>query len=158
MIALSIAQSMIQAPHPGPGLGDVLPTVNAGLNSLSAVLLAIGYYAIRNRRIELHRNCMVAAFGVSVVFLVSYLTRVALTGTHRFPGSGIAKLVYLGILFSHMTLAAVTPVLAIRALYLARKQRFAEHRQIVRYAWPIWMYVSVTGVVVYLMLYHWPWH
>ncbi len=138
-------------------LGEILPTVNAGLNSLSAVLLGTGYYAIRNQHRELHRKCMVSAFAVSSVFLVCYLVRVALTGTHHFPGSGVAKFVYLGILISHMVLAAVTPVLAVRALYLAYHGRFPEHRRIVRYAWPIWMYVSVTGVVVYLMLYHWHW-
>jgi putative membrane protein len=137
-------------------LGEVLPTVNAGLNSLSAGLLLAGLFAIRHRLVDLHRKCMMTAFGVSMVFLVSYLVRVALTGTHRFPGSGAAKAVYLSILFSHMALAAVTPVLAIRALYLGWQRRFPEHKRLVRYAWPIWMYVSVTGVVVYLMLYHWP--
>jgi putative membrane protein len=139
-----------------PALGRALPTVNAGLNSLSALLLGLGYVAIRRRRIELHRRCMMSAFAVSVVFLVCYLVRVALTGTHRFPGAGVAKAAYLAILTSHMLLAAVTPVLAIRAIQLGRGGRFDEHRRIVRYAWPIWMYVSVTGVVVYLMLYHWP--
>ncbi|MFO0575068.1 MAG: DUF420 domain-containing protein [Polyangia bacterium] len=137
-------------------LGAVLPVVNASLNSFSALLLGAGFYFIKQRQIEAHRRCMMAAFYVSGLFLISYLVRFSLTGTHRFPGEGAAKLVYLGILFSHMTLAAVTPVLAIRAIYLARKKRIAEHRRLVRYAWPIWMYVSVTGVVVYAMLYHWP--
>jgi putative membrane protein len=137
-------------------IGRVLPSVNAGLNSLSAVLLALGRYAIYRRQVTLHRRLMTGAFSVSVLFLVCYLVRVALTGTHRFPGEGLAKIVYLAVLSSHMLLAAVTPVLAIRAIQLGLTGRFEQHRRIVRYAWPIWMYVSVTGVVVYLMLYHWP--
>lgn len=136
-------------------LGRALPAVNASLNSLSAVLLLAGFWFIKQRRRALHERCMTAALWVSALFLVCYLIRVALTGTHRFPGSGAAKLLYLFILSTHMALAAVTPVLALRAVFLARRQRFAEHRRLVRYAWPIWMYVSVTGVVVYLMLYHW---
>jgi len=79
-----------------------------------------------------------------------------LTGTHRFPARGLPSWPNLLILVSHMILAAVTPSLAIWAIWLARSSRFAEHRRVVRYAWPIWMYVSITGVVVYLMLYHWP--
>lgn len=138
-------------------LGLMLASVNAGLNSLSAVLLGLGYYFIRRRRIAAHRLCMLSAFVVSGVFLLCYLTRFALTGTHRFPGDGAAKLAYLTILLTHMMLAAVTPVLAIRAIWLATKGRIAEHKRLVRYAWPIWMYVSVTGVIVYAMLYHWPW-
>jgi putative membrane protein len=137
-------------------LGNVLPSVNASLNSLSAVLLGAGFYFIKQRRTEAHRRCMTSAFVVSALFLVCYLIRVALTGTHRFPGSGLAKLIYLTILFSHMVLAVVTPFLAIRAIWLATRGRFPEHRRLVRYAWPIWMYVSVTGVIVYAMLYHWP--
>jgi putative membrane protein len=137
-------------------LGNILPAVNATLNSTSAVLLGAGFYFIKQRRIDAHRRCMMTAFVVSGLFLVCYLTRFALTGTHRFPGSGLAKLVYLAILGSHMLLAAITPVLAIRAIYLARARRIAEHQRLVRYAWPIWMYVSVTGVIVYAMLYHWP--
>ena len=137
-------------------LGNILPSVNAALNSTSALLLGAGFYFIKRQRIDAHRRCMMSAFVVSGLFLVCYLTRFALTGTHRFPGTGLAKLLYLSILFSHMALAAVTPVLAIRAIFLARARRIAEHRRLVRYAWPIWMYVSVTGVVVYAMLYHWP--
>jgi putative membrane protein len=135
-------------------LGDTLAAINAGLNSTSAVLLLFGWRAARARAIAIHRRCMVGALGVSALFLVSYLTRVALTGTHRYPGHGALKTLYLALLSSHMILAMVTPPLALRALYLALKQRFAEHRRLVRYTFPIWMYVSVTGVVVYWMLYH----
>lgn len=140
----------------GETLGSVLPVVNASLNSFSALLLGAGFYFVKQRQIAAHQRCMTAAFWVSGLFLVCYLLRISLTGTHRFPGEGAAKLVYLAILFSHMALAAVTPVLAIRAIYLARNKRIDEHRRLVRYAWPIWMYVSITGVVVYAMLYHWP--
>jgi putative membrane protein len=97
---------------------------------------------------------MGSAFAVSCVFLISYLTRVLLTGTHRYPGHGLAKLVYLVVLATHMVLAAATPPLAIRALQLALTGRIDAHKRIVRFTFPVWMYVSVTGVVVYLMLYH----
>ena len=96
---------------------------------------------------------MIAAFATSVVFLVSYLTRFYLTGVHRYPGTGAMKTVYLSVLGSHTVLAAVTPFLAIRTLYLAAKGRFEAHRKIARVTLPIWMYVSVTGVVVYFLLY-----
>jgi putative membrane protein len=137
-------------------LGDTLAALNAGLNSTSAVLLLFGWRAIKARAVALHRRCMVSALGVSALFLVSYLARVALTGTHRYPGHGALKTLYLALLFSHMSLAIVTPPLALRALWLALKKRFVEHRRLVRFTFPIWMYVSVTGVVVYWMLYHGP--
>jgi putative membrane protein len=139
--------------HP---FGDTLAAANALLNTTSAVLLFTGWRAIRRRAVALHRRCMLAALGVSAVFLVSYLARVYLTGTHRYPGHGALKAVYLGLLFSHMGLAMVVPPLALRAVWLALRQRIAEHRRLVRYTLPIWMYVSVTGVVVYWMLYHGP--
>jgi putative membrane protein len=137
-------------------LGDLLAAFNAGLNSASTVLLLIGWMAVRRGDREMHRKCMMSALGVSALFLVSYLTRVALTGTHRYPGTGALRAIYLGLLGSHMLLAMLTPPLVLRALYLALRQRFAEHRRLVRYAYPIWMYVSVTGVLVYWMLYHGP--
>jgi putative membrane protein len=99
---------------------------------------------------------MGSAFAVSILFLISYLTRVYLTGTHRYPGSGMWKAIYLAVLMSHMLLAAATPPLAIRTVYLAARRRFAAHKKIVRFTLPIWMYVSVTGVVVYVLLYHPP--
>lgn len=138
----------------GHPLGATLAGLNAFLNGASALLLASGLVAIRRKKIEIHQKCMIAAFGISVIFLISYLTRFYLTGVHRYPGEGMMKTVYLTILVSHTSLAAVTPVLAIRTLYLAAKKRFESHRKIARITWPIWMYVSVTGVVVYWMLYH----
>jgi putative membrane protein len=99
---------------------------------------------------------MLTAFGVSAFFLICYLIRVALSGIHRFPGEGFWRTAYLALLASHVTLAAVVPLLAIRAVQHGLRKRFDAHRAVVRFLFPIWMYVSVTGVIVYLMLYHWP--
>lgn len=135
-------------------LADALPTVNATLNATSAVLLFSGWRAIRARRVGLHRTLMLAAFGVSALFLACYLTRFALTGVHRFPGDGALKAAYLGILATHTVLAAITAPLVLRTIWLSLHDRFAAHRRIARWTFPVWMYVSVTGVVVYVMLYH----
>ena len=135
-------------------LGNTLAHVNALLNSTSAVLLFLGWRAAVGKNVQLHKRCMISAFVVSAVFLVSYLSRVALTGTHRYPGHGVMKTVYIALLSSHMLLAAAVPFLAIAALYLGLKNRVATHRKVVKWTLPVWMYVSVTGVIVYLMLYH----
>jgi putative membrane protein len=136
-------------------LGELLPPVNATLNATSAVLLFAGWRAIRGGRRDLHRNLMIAACGVSVIFLASYLTRIALTGTHRFPGGGALRTAYLALLASHTVLAAATVPLVLRTLWLSlHARRFAAHRRIARVTLPVWMYVSVTGVAVYVMLYH----
>ena len=134
-------------------LGDRLAALNASLNAASAILVFIGWRAIKSGQRERHRALMLAALGVSAVFLVSYLTRIAISGTHRYPGHGLLKLVYLGILISHISLAATTPALVLRSVWLALADRIPEHRALVRYTLPIWLYVSVTGVVVYVMLY-----
>jgi putative membrane protein len=135
-------------------LGDALARVNAVLNGTSFVLLLVGWAMIRAKRITAHRRAMKGAFVASVIFLASYLSRFALTGSHRFAGTGALKAVYLGILFSHMVLAAATVPLVLRTLYLAGKARFDEHRRIARVTFPIWSYVSLTGVLVYVLLYH----
>jgi putative membrane protein len=135
-------------------LGEALPAVNATLNGSSAVLLLLGWNAVKKKNVALHRFSMQAAFVTSTIFLACYLTRVYLTGTHRFPGEGWLKTLYLVILFSHMVLAVLTVPLVLRTLFLARRSRFVEHRKIARVTFPVWMYVSVTGVVVYVMLYH----
>ncbi len=135
-------------------LGQTLATVNAGLNSLSAVFLLAGYGFTKAHKPAAHKKCMMAALAVSAVFLVCDLTRFWLTGAHRYSGDGPLRIIYFGMLFSHMTLAAATPPLALRAAWLASHGRIDEHRRLVRYAWPVWLYVSVTGVLVYLMLYH----
>ena len=135
-------------------LAAVLPAVNACLNAVAAVLLGAGRLAIHRGRVDAHRRFMVAAFSVSVVFLISYVTRFALTGTHRYPEDAPLRGLYLAILVSHTTLAAITPVLAVVTLRLALLGRFERHRRLARWTWPIWMYVSATGVAVYFMLYH----
>ena len=138
-------------------IAQALPTVNATLNSLSGLLLMVGFIMIKSgRRVAAHKFAMLSACGVSVAFLACYLLRVALTGTHRFPGQGFWRTVYLFILTTHMLQAMLVPFLAARAVQLGFKGRYPEHRALVRYLFPMWMYVSVTGVVVYLMLYHWP--
>jgi putative membrane protein len=135
-------------------LAAALPTVNAALNALAFVLLTLGYAAIRRGARERHRRLMLAACAASALFLVSYLTRVALTGTHRFPAGGALRAAYLAILGSHTLLAAPVLPLVLRALFLALRGRFPAHRRIARATLPVWLYVSVTGVVVYVLLYH----
>jgi len=137
-----------------PLLLSYLPSLNAFLNATSAVLLVAGYRFIRQRNIHAHRICMLAAFAVSVLFLLSYLTYHYHAGTTRFPGQGWVRLVYFAVLISHTVLAALVPFLAVATLFRALKEQFPRHRWIARWTLPIWLYVSVTGVVVYLMLYH----
>ena len=138
------------------GLLWLLPKLNAALNASSGVCLALGLHAIRSGQRETHRRFMLAACLASLAFLVGYLTRVALQGTHTFAGTGLVRTVYLAILISHMVLAAAVVPMVIRTLYLALRDRFDAHPRIARVTFPIWMYVSVTGVVVYVMLYHFP--
>ena len=130
-----------------------LPTINACLNATAALLLIIGYVLIRQQRRSAHRACMLAAFACSVLFLISYLTYHAHAGTTRFPGVGTVRTVYLTILLTHTVLAALVPFLALITLVRALRERFAAHRAIARWTLPIWLYVSVTGVVIYWMLY-----
>jgi putative membrane protein len=137
-------------------LGAMLALCNAILNGTAALLLTCGFVAIRRGRRDVHWKFMAAAFSVSCLFLVSYVTRVLISGTHKYPGTGAWKAIYLAVLMTHMLLAITVPPLALRTLFLARKRRYAEHKKLVRFTWPIWMYVSVTGVVVYMLLYHPP--
>lgn len=130
------------------------PAINAVLNLTAFVLLLLGRVAISRGDEALHRKRMLAAFTTSAVFLVSYLIRFATTGAHKYPGTGIDKILYLVILISHMILAVVLVPLLLTALRRALKGMFEEHKRVVKYAWPIWVYVSATGVIVYLMLYH----
>lgn len=137
-----------------------LPAVNAGLNGLAAILLVAGLILIRQKRIDAHRNCMIAAFATSCIFLVSYVTHYVWRyyehgGAHtKFEGPDALRLFYYVILLTHILLAMVVPFLAIWLLYLGLKRRDALHRRVARFAWPIWMYVSITGVLIYVMLYH----
>lgn len=132
----------------------VLPTINATLNGTAAVLLVWGYTLIRRKRIQEHRRVMITAFVVSCLFLVCYLIYHYQVGSVRFPKTGLVRTVYLSILGTHTILAAAVPVLAIITLRRGLAARFDRHRAIARWTLPIWLYVSVTGVVVYLMLYH----
>jgi uncharacterized membrane protein YozB (DUF420 family) len=133
---------------------ESLPTVNAVLNGTAAILLAIGYWLILNRRREAHRRVMLTAFGVSTLFLVSYLVHHWHAKFVYFQGTGTIRTVYLWILGTHTILAATVPFLAIITLNRGLAGRIDRHRTIAKWTLPVWMYVSVTGVVVYLMLYH----
>ncbi len=131
-----------------------LPAVNAALNATSAVLLLIAYRHIRRLEIESHRRWMLATAAVSAVFLISYVTYHVQVGSVRFTGRGPVRVVYFTILISHTLLAIANVPLVLRTLYLGLKRRDDRHRRIARWTFPIWLYVSVTGVVVYVMLYH----
>ena len=134
-----------------------LPAVNASLNALSGVLLVIGYALMRARRIDQHRRVMIAAFITSSLFLVCYLIYHAQVGSVRFPRQGFVRPLYYTILITHVTLAATVPPLAIITLSRGLQGRFPQHRRIARWTFPIWLYVSVTGVLVYVLLYQPTW-
>jgi len=143
----------------GPGQGgraDVaaLPALNAFLNGTSAVLLVAGWRFVRRRNIAAHRACMLAAFCVSVLFLVSYVTYHALAGSRPFGGPEWARWVYYPVLISHIVLAAAMVPFVLTTLYRALSADFARHARLARLTLPVWLYVSVTGVAVYGMLYH----
>ena len=130
-----------------------LPALNASLNALAALLLVCGFAFIRARRVPQHRACMLGAFACSVLFLISYLTYHAQVGSVRFEGTGTVRTFYFTILVSHTILAAAVPPLALVTLVRALRAKFDRHRAIARVTLPIWLYVSITGVVVYWMLY-----
>ena len=131
-----------------------LPAVNAILNATSAGLLVWGYTLIRRKRVQTHRKVMLTAFATSCLFLVCYLAYHFQVGSVRFQKTGAIRTAYLGILLTHTVLAAAVPVLAIVTLRRGLAGKYDRHRRIARWTLPIWLYVSVTGVVVYLMLYH----
>lgn len=130
-----------------------LPALNAALNATSALLLIAGYLQIRALRVRQHRACMLSAFAVSILFLISYLTYHYHAGSIRFTGQGWVRPVYFAILISHTVLAAAVPVLAVLTLRLAWRREFVRHRRLARWTFPIWLYVSVTGVAIYAFLY-----
>jgi uncharacterized membrane protein YozB (DUF420 family) len=132
----------------------LLPTINATLNATAAVLLTWGYTLIRRKQVQTHRKVMTTAFITSCLFLICYLIYHAQVGSVHFSKTGFIRTVYFTILITHTTLAAAVPVLAVITLRRARAGNFARHRAIARWTLPIWLYVSVTGVVVYFMLYH----
>jgi uncharacterized membrane protein YozB (DUF420 family) len=130
-----------------------LPALNATLNATCAVLLSIGWSLIRRGRVEQHKKVMIAAFCVSMAFLVSYLVYHAQVGSVRFTKQGPIRLVYFSILLTHTVLAAVIVPMVLMSVSRGLKRQDARHRAIARWTMPLWLYVSVTGVIVYLMLY-----
>jgi putative membrane protein len=134
-----------------------LPAVNATLNAISGVLLVIGYLLIRARRIELHRRFMIGAFVASSLFLVSYVVYHAQVGSVRFTRQGFVRPLYFTILITHVSLAATVLPLAILTLSRGLQAKYTRHRAIARWTLPIWLYVSVTGVLVYVLLYQPTW-
>jgi uncharacterized membrane protein YozB (DUF420 family) len=141
--------------HPLAAAVHPLATTNAILNTVATVLLVAGWVLIRRGNVRAHRAVMVAAFLTSAVFLACYLTYHYLVGHVPFRGQGSVRPVYFTILISHILLAVAVPVLAVRMFLLAWQGRFDAHRRLGRITMPIWLYVSITGVVIYLMLYHW---
>lgn len=140
---------------PVPSQYAIFPVINAGLNGASTVLLVAGRWLIAQKRIAAHRLVMLSAFATSSLFLISYLYYHLHVGSVRFQGTGWSRPVYFTILISHVVLAALIVPLVIITLNQALRERFDKHRAIARRTFPLWLYVSVTGVLVYFMLYHW---
>ncbi|HZO99652.1 MAG TPA: DUF420 domain-containing protein [Terriglobia bacterium] len=130
-----------------------LPTIDAILNATSAILLLCGFFFIRRRKVSAHKVCMLSALGASALFLICYLTYHYYHGTTRFPGVGVVRTFYLALLASHTVLAALVVPLVLVTLFRALRGTFDLHRRIARWTLPVWLYVSVTGVAVYWMLY-----
>ena len=154
---IAVVAYLLLGPRPAPDGAPavaVLPLVNACLNATSAALLTLGYVFIRRKQVTAHKTCMVSALTVSTLFLVSYVTYHALAGSRPFTGRGVLRLVYFPLLVSHIVLAAAIVPLALTTVYRALRNDFARHVRIARVTLPLWLYVSVTGVVVYWMLYH----
>ena len=134
-----------------------MPTLNAALNALSTVFLALGFVFIKQGKKTAHRNCMISAFCTSAVFLVCYVAhKILVKGVHtRFGGEGAIQYVYYVMLLTHVVLAMAIVPLVLMTILRAKRGDFEAHKRIARWTWPIWMYVSVTGVLVYFFLYHW---
>src|SRR5260221_3945093 len=153
--AIAFLLWLLYVHHPSPALAQqwaFLPRLNALLNGLSAAALCAGLYFIKHKNVRTHRASMLVAFGFSSLFLVSYIVTHALRGDTHFPGIGTARTVYLSILTSHILLSIVALPLVLSALYFALSGRFLRHRRLARVTFPIWLYVSVTGVVVFELL------
>lgn len=155
VIVLLVAYLLLGHPAGQGGRADVaaLPTLNALLNGTSAVLLTAGWFFIRRRKIAAHRACMLGAFAVSTLFLVSYVVYHALAGSRPFTGQGPIRWVYFPLLLTHIVLAAAMVPFVLTTLYRALGRDFVRHARLARKTVPVWLYVSVTGVVVYWMLY-----
>lgn len=154
LVILAVAALVLGPTPAGVAPPSVLPMLNALLNGTSATLLTAGFLFIRRKRVAAHRACMLSAFGVSTLFLVSYVVYHAQAGSVPFHGKGWIRPVYFTLLLSHIVLAAAIVPLALTTIYRAWTERFDRHRRIARWTLPIWLYVSVTGVLVYWMLYH----
>lgn len=146
--------TLVPKPANGAPGASLLPTLNAVLNATSALFLAIGYVCIRRRLVTAHLCCMLTALLTSLVFLVSYVAYHYQAGSRPFAGAGWVRGVYFAILVSHIVLAAAIVPLALTTIYRAWQGTFERHRRIARWTLPLWLYVSVSGVVVYWMLYH----
>ena len=157
VIVSAVAVLLLGAQPGGGGATGVaaLPALNAALNASSAVLLTAGYVCIRRRRIAAHRACMLAAAGVSTAFLVSYVVYHWLAGSRPFTGQGWMRAVYFPVLITHVVLAAGMVPFVLTTLYRALAGDFARHARLARWTLPVWLYVSVSGVAVYWMLYRW---
>ena len=152
--ALSLLSYLLLLRRGAAGSADVsfLPAVNASLNALAATLLFCGWVAIKRHHWRIHRFFMVAAFAASALFLVSYLVYHAVHGDTRYTGTGAMRTVYFSVLASHVVLSATVVPLALTAFWFAWRRQFGRHRRVTRVLWPIWMYVSITGVSIYFML------
>lgn len=158
VVIVGAVAALLLGAQPGgaPGAGvAALPALNAALNSSSALLLVGGYLSIRRRRIATHRACMLAAAGVSTAFLVSYVIYHWLAGSRPFTGQGWMRTVYFPVLITHVILAAAMVPFVLTTLYRALAGDFVRHARLARWTLPVWLYVSVSGVAVYWMLYRW---
>jgi putative membrane protein len=143
------------APVAGVSSLDSIPLLNACFNGISAACLTAGWFAIKRGRRELHRSLMLAAFAASVCFLIGYIAYHAVHGETRFGGVGAVRVAYLTLLASHVLLSIFVPPLALTALFFAVRGQFERHKKVTRFALPVWLYVSATGVLVYLLLHVW---
>lgn len=154
-VCLSVAVVLFAFPrHASSGGPSILASLNAVMNAGSAAFLVAGYAFIRRKSVRAHRFCMLSAFGLSILFLLGYLAHHAEVGSVPFRGHGPIRVVYFAILIPHIVLASIVLPLALLTVFRAWRRRFARHRAIARYTLPIWLYVSVSGVAVYWMLYH----
>jgi putative membrane protein len=154
-LVVAVVAALVGAPARGAGLDvSALPAVNAALNAVAAALLVTGFVLIRRRRVRAHLAAMGGAFVASTLFLVSYVTYHYHAGSRPFTGQGLVRIAYFVLLLTHVVLAVVILPLALTTLYRAWRGQYARHRRIARWTLPIWLYVSVTGVVVYWMLHH----
>ncbi len=154
VLALSLLGWLLLIRRAAPGGHDLafMPGVNAGFNALAATFLVCGFVCIKQRRIELHKRFMVSAFAASSLFLIGYVAYHYVHGDTKFTGTGPIRTVYFAVLISHVLLSIGVVPLALSAFYFAWRKRFSTHAKVARVLFPIWLYVSVTGVIIYFML------